>query len=370
MLGKSQMSALILATQNEKGKAERAQGFCNEFCSESARQKFIFGRNVYAKSVASQVAISGFIDDYTDDEAFLGLPVVKTEDVPKNALVLIASGGRPLSAKRRLDGFGLECLDYFAFHKFSGLSLTPVVFNEGFEEDFKTNEAEYEWIYNLLYDEESRAIFRKLVSFRLKYDIDFLNGFTARENSQYFEDFLQLRPEGETFVDVGGYNGFNSLQFIRLCPEYNAVHVFEPEPDNYEACVRNLSPYANSHCHQLGLSSKKGTLKLQPQGSGSRISEHGSAVIHIDKLDSILPEGDTATLIKIDIEGAEIPAIEGSSDIIRRHHPRLALCIYHNVGDFWRIPKKVLSIQDKYKIYLRHYTESIYETVMFFIPER
>ena len=363
------MSALILATQNEQEKAERAERFCSEFCGAGTRQKYIFGRNVYAKSVASQIGISGFIDDYTDDEAFLGLPVVKTEDVPKNALVLIASGGRPLSAKRRLDGFGLESLDYFAFYKFSGLPLAPVVFNEGFAEDFKINEAEYDWIYNLLQDEPSRETFRKLVSFRLKYDIDFLSGFTPRENSQYFEDFLQLRPQGETFVDVGGYNGFNSVQFIGLCPGYNAIHVFEPEVDNYQACGKNLSSYANIYCHQLGLSNKKGTLKLQPQGSSSKISDHGSTVIHIDKLDSVLPDHHTATFIKIDIEGAEIPAIEGSTNIIQRHRPRLALCVYHNVGDFWRIPKKVLSIQDKYKIYLRHYTESIYETVMFFIPE-
>ena len=364
------MSALILTMENEHESTERARQFCAEFRSPSNRQKYVFGRNVYAKSVAKFVKLSGFIDDYTSDDSFLGLPILKTEDVHKHALVLIASGGKPLSAKRRLDAFGLQCLDYFAFYKFSGLPLTSVVFNAGFEKEFQDNKAEYEWIYGLLHDETSCSIFRKLVSFRLKYELDLLSGFTSRESNQYFEDFLQLRPHGETFVDVGGYNGFNSLEFIRLCPGYDAVHIFEPEPDNYQTCVRSLGPYANVHCHQMGLSNSKGVLKLAAQGSGSKISDCGSTIITVDKLDDVLPDRDAPTFIKMDIEGSEIAAIEGSSNTIKTHHPRLALCIYHNVGDFWRIPKLVLSLRDDYSIYLRHYTESIYETVMYFIPKK
>ncbi len=363
------MSALILTAQDELGNTERARRFCDEFCNPGSRQKYIFGRNVYAKSVSKFVEISGFIDDHTNDDSFLGLPIFKTEDVHKNALVLIASGGKPFSARRRLDSFGLQSLDYFAFYKFSGLPLTSIVFNEGFSEDFQANEAEYEWIYSLLRDDTSRSIFRKLVSFRLKYELDLLSGFTSRESEQYFEPFLQLRPQGETFVDVGGYNGFNSLEFIRLCPEYGAVHIFEPEPNNYQSCVKSLRPYANVYCHQMGLSNKKEILKLDAQGSGSKISDLGSIIITVDKLDDVLSDEDKPSFIKMDIEGAEMSAIEGSSNTIKTHHPRLALCIYHNVGDFWRIPKKVLSIRDDYNIYLRHYTESIYETVMFFVPK-
>ncbi|SEK36001.1 FkbM family methyltransferase [Nitrosovibrio tenuis] len=363
------MSPLILPSQNEHSNTARAKQFCEEFCGASSRQKFVLGRNIYAKSVVDQVGISGFIDDYTDDDAFLGLPVVKTEDVPKNALVLISSGGKPLSAKRRLDGLGLQSLDYFAFFKFSGLPLTSVVFNEGFAEEFQDNEAEYEWIYSLLHDETSRSIFKKLVSFRLKYELDLLSGFTSRESSQYFEDFLQLRPQGETFIDVGGFNGFNSLEFIRLCPGYDEIHIFEPEPDNYRASLESVGSYANVHCHQMGLSNSEGVLKLAAQGSGSKISDCGSTIITVGRLDDVLSDRNTPTFIKMDIEGSEIAAIEGSNNIIKTHHPRLALCIYHNVGDFWKIPKVVLSMRDDYTIYVRHYTESIYETVMFFIPK-
>ncbi len=40
------------------------------------------------------------------------------------------------------------------------------------------------------------------------------------------------------------------------------------------------------------------------------------------------------------------------------------------VDDFWRIPEQVLSYRDDYNIFLRHYTEGVSETVMFFIPKQ
>ena len=59
-------------------------------------------------------------------------------------------------------------------------------------------------------------------------------------------------------------------------------------------------------------------------------------------------------VLKMDIEGAECQALEGARQTIAQCHPRLAICVYHNVGDFYRIPRLVLSIRSDYDIYLRH----------------
>lgn len=360
---------MILTVPGEAERAAAAQRFCAEFQAAGPRPKYLLGRNVYAESVAKHVALAGFVDDFTSDASYLGRPVIRSQAVPANALVLNAAGGRPLSAKRRLDELGLENLDYFAFAKYAGLPLIPVVFNEGFSEEFPANEAEYRWIEERFSDELSCSLFRKLVSFRLKNDLELLRGFEAREHAQYFEDFLNLRADGETFIDVGGYDGATSREFMRLCPGYRAVHVFEPEPLNFGKCMSTLGSFANVHCHPLGLSDARRTLRLAAQGSGSKIVADGALVIEVDRLDDVL--GDSVpTLIKIDIEGEEAAAIAGAQLTIAKHHPRLAICVYHRAGDFWRIPLQVLAIRDDYDIYLRHYTESIYETVMFFMPRR
>lgn len=359
---------MILSTPGEAERSAAAQRFCAEFMAAGPRPKYLLGRNVYAESVAKHVDLAGFVDDFTGEASYLGRPVIRSQDIPSDALVLNAAGGRPLSARRRLDELRLANLDYFAFTKYAGLPLTPVVFNEGFGEDFQAHAAQYHWIEGRFYDELSCSLFRKLVSFRLKYDLELLRGFEAREHAQYFEDFLSLQPDGETFVDVGGYDGATSREFMRRCPGYRAVHVFEPEPQNYRKCVAALGSFANVHCHPLGLSDGKRSLRLTAQGSGSKIVADGAVVIEVNRLDDVL--GEAPTLIKIDIEGEEAAAIAGARRTIAAHHPRLVVCVYHRAGDFWRIPRQVLAIRDDYDIYLRHYTESIYETVMFFMPRK
>ncbi|MEQ9566287.1 MAG: FkbM family methyltransferase, partial [Pseudomonadales bacterium] len=61
-------------------------------------------------------------------------------------------------------------------------------------------------------------------------------------------------------------------------------------------------------------------------------------------------------------------ALRGARHTILEHHPKLAICVYHRADDFWKIPETVFSIRDDYDLYLRHYTEGVTETVMFFIP--
>lgn len=362
------MSNLLLANTPDANTMESVLEFCTEFCRSASRPKFIFGRNIYAASVAKQVSVVGFIDEYADVSTHLGRPIVALSDVPKDALVLSVSGGRPFSAKRRLDGVGLRNLDYFAFYRYSGLALTPMRFNEGFEEEFRANEAQYSWIYGLLRDEESKRIFRRLVSFRYYYNLEHLDGFTWKEDVQYFEPFLSLKGIGETFIDVGGFDGYTSAEFMKRYPGYRAVHVFEPDPGNFEKCVSRVGLNRDVVCHPFGLSRGHALLKLEVQGSGSRVSERGSIEVTVDALDEVLH--DVPTFIKMDVEGAEMDAIEGARETIFAHHPTLAISVYHKPGDFWRIPRLVFSIRDDYEVFIRHYTECIYETVMFFVPIR
>ena len=45
----------------------------------------------------------------------------------------------------------------------------------------------------------------------------------------------------------------------------------------------------------------------------------------------------------------------------------MAICIYHNQEHFWKVPELVLRLNPEYKIYIRHYTEGLRETVMYFV---
>ena len=179
--------------------------------------------------------------------------------------------------------------------------------------------------------------------------------------------FLELKPKDEIFVDVGCFDGFTTIEFIKRCPDYKAIHVFEPDPMNMSIIKDRLKEFSRINYHDYALSNETQTLKFKSNGSSSCLSSDGEIEIKCIRLDDVLQT--PFSFLKMDIEGAEAIAIEGAKQSIINHHPRLAISVYHRFDDLWRIPQQVLSYRDDYQVFIRHYTEGVTETVMFFVPK-
>ena len=337
----------------------------------SNRPRFILGRNIYAKSVAELITVDGFIDEYTSEEMFMGKPIITNlAFIPQNAIVLSCNvHGRPITVQNKLQELLVETIDYFAFLKYCKLPIKSIDYWKDFADYYLKNKDSYSSLYNSLADEESKNTFEKIVNFRLSYDLSFMDGFTNCEYRQYFEDFLQLQPNGEVFVDVGGYDGYTSKEFIKRCPQFEKIYFFEPESKNINTAKNELQKYSNIVFFEKGLSNRTETLRFEHEkGSGSKVSETGSTIIEVDCLDNLIK--DRVTYIKMDIEGSESIALEGAKQTILNYHPRLAICVYHKPNDLIDIPNQVLAIRKDYTIYLRQYTEGTDEIVMFFMPKK
>lgn len=344
-----------------------ATEFCRSFVNASSENRGILGRNEYAEGIAGQVEVGFFIDDFTEVTEYLGKPVIKTDQVPRHALVVSTLLGKPLTGERHLSGAAIRHLDYFAFHKHSGFDLPPVRFWGDFKKEYKDNQEKYRWVESRLSDADSLLTFRKIINFRLSGNLSYMEGFSDRQKEQYFENFLELKTTGEVFVDIGGYDGYTSLEFIRRCPDYDAVYFFEPNAVNMALAKENLCGHDNVCFFQMGLSNQAETLYFSSEGSVFSQSKDGNVAVNVDTLDRLV-DG-KVTFIKMDIEGAEGKALEGARDKIKADHPILAICVYHRHADLRIIPEQVLSMRDDYRVYLRHYTEGVVETVMFFVPK-
>ena len=74
-------------------------------------------------------------------------------------------------------------------------------------------------------------------------------------------------------------------------------------------------------------------------------------VIRTISLDAFLQD-ERVTFIKMDIEGAELEALQGAERVIRECKPKLAVSIYHKKEDIWEIPHLILTYCPDYRFYL------------------
>ena len=237
---------------------------------------------------------------------------------------------------------------------------------DGFGEEISLNFEKFNFIYERLSDELSKHHFFNIINFKYSSVLSYLRGFKMAQEEQYFESFLNL-PQKPIFVDAGGYTGDTALKFIELYKDFEKIFLFEPETCNLAQAKCNLSAYKNIVFFQKGLSDRTQTLKFSANASASAINEKGELNIEVARLDDLLG-GERVDFIKMDIEGAEGAAIVGASECIKHHHPTLAICVYHNKDDFYKIPGQILALRDDYKLYFRHYTQGVDESVMYFVP--
>mgnify|MGYP003582806790 CR=1 FL=1 len=175
---------------------------------------------------------------------------------------------------------------------------------------------------------------------------------------QYQTDGFRVRP-GDVVIDAGGFVGDTAALFCAKTGGDCQVHAFELLDENIALFDYNnaLNGIADRVVvNRLALSDRSGDevvirqARLQGatsvgggDGPGERIStitlDHYVAQRGLERVD----------LIKMDIEGSEIPALNGAMQTIRRFRPKLALCLYHKWDDVLTIPRFIASIGLDYR---------------------
>ncbi len=139
-----------------------------------------------------------------------------------------------------------------------------------------------------------------------------LRGSTGR---QYFDLF----PAGtdEVFVDGGAYDGTTSIDFIEWANgKYKKIYVFEPLAEMKNEIEHRLEGYENIAYYGKALWDKKETICFSEDATGSSINGNGQVNIETTSIDSVIPASDKVTFIKMDIEGAELKALQGAAKTI------------------------------------------------------
>ncbi len=198
------------------------------------------------------------------------------------------------------------------------------------------------------------------------------------------EDNMYLPPDFPafdrpiTFVDGGAFIGDTCAHMLDHGVELKRYIAFEPDQTNLTrlmAYVDRSSPSARRlhPCPWWPVRhAARHTAFAGSKGPSSRLVENAPAAaaatttIRCVALDDVLP-GLIPDFIKLDIEGAEMAALNGMKRTLTRARPRLTVCLYHRPQDIWEIPAFVSQIYDK--VYIRQHGAFGWDTVLYALPE-
>jgi FkbM family methyltransferase len=194
------------------------------------------------------------------------------------------------------------------------------------------------------------------------------SGQLIDSGAQYFPDDLFQLSGNEVFVDCGAYDGDTIAEFRRATgDEFAKIVAFEPDPQNFRTLERSINGDPRIRLHPHGTGARTETARFILAGTGSRVSSEGNCEIKIVTLDDAL-EGIAPTYMKLDIEGSEPATIEGGSKTIRRHRPKMAVCLYHAPNHFWMIPLRLNELLPDSRFTLRTYCADGWDCVCYCIP--
>ena len=347
-----------------------------ELLSNPAAGLFIWGKGVYARILAGYLKDMGItkepvwvVDDayYKGSEGDDTIPfshLLETIE-EKDALVYgIYDYAAYCSMKKEYSGI----LKHFYDLHFVVVNNSIVKWNRNYVEEHLSL---YQKTYGMLGDELSRITMRNYINAAVAGSFDELYEECHRDRA-YFNE-LTAGTGVKMLIDCGAYDGDSIHDFITVFPEYESITAFEPDRKNVEKIhdrekresIKNLTVY------DKGVYSETKTLFFEEEGkSSSHLSESGGSRIEVMKIDELsIPEGKKA-LIKMDIEGSELSALEGAAETIKRLHPCLTICVYHKQEDLIEIPPYINSLvgEGVYEYYLRYHGADLAELVFYAIP--
>ncbi|MCW8306056.1 FkbM family methyltransferase [Acidiphilium sp. PA] len=186
-------------------------------------------------------------------------------------------------------------------------------------------------------DVSSDIVITDLPDFRIVSDVtDDAIGKIVRE-SVYEPDvsaiFRRTLRQGMGVLDIGANIGYFSMLSAAIVGPSGQVFAVEPNQQNARLleASRRLNDFGQITLIHAAAGAKTGILSLHTShstGTTSGVPDEIGAlltarIVPCLALDSIIPADRRIDLIKIDVDGAEYPAMQGCEQIIRRHRPAI-----------------------------------------------
>lgn len=301
---------------------------------------------------------------------------------PETHLVLITSETSSIYSATR----SIQLIDDFDIFYFNVLSDK---FFSYFADQLYANLDRIKEVEKILEDDLSKKVYREVIYRRMIGATGEFKSLKKADNPQYiFLPMFQKMNDKEVFLDCGGYVGDSVEKFVLSfgdkvrkiysfeCLEENILKLRQTEERLKEMGWKGelvIVPHAVSDKNEKVIFNN---LEGCPEGGylpetrltmpyNDKLAPANTFEVEAKTIDDFVPQEERITLIKMDIEGAEYAALKGAKKIIQVHKPRLAISIYHNPCDYWRICKLIQEFYPGYRFAVRHHQNNHLDTVLY-----
>lgn len=333
-----------------------------------------FGRLVANVCLAQGIKVNGFIQTSPTSSNLLGVPIITWNDLSKRDRIIpliigIFNRDSPLDELVTIaknSGFERIILPWDIAEQFgSKLGWNYWLAGSNF---LRSYSKDLNWLYERLQDDASRNCLERVVNFRLGLDLNYAS--FRHKSKQYFNELTIPKLKGKEldFLDGGAFNGDNLKQLSKITKIHQAW-LFEPDIQNFKNMVAKVNrAKLPGYCLPLGLSNCNKNIKFfGGSGEDAHIDLNGNNHITTVSIDDFL-SGQKVDLVKLDVEGSEIPALEGAIKTISNFKPILALSCYHHPTDLWILPRLIDKICKAYNFYFLQHCNNSFDLVLYGIP--
>lgn len=347
----------------------------NLFDQINAEGIFIFGAHKVGANLKKEcdkknIRTIGFFDndDSKENQKLHNLKIFKPDsENTKNKFIVVASGRYSNQIIKQLSQYNCTPINIHKFQYLFNLRHQAESSFKNFKNSLHLNKDNVLMAFNRLCDDESKQTFIGLLKLRIELEISYTDSFKCDFNDEYIDSKFISKEDMTSFIDVGAYDGDTLDRIERKLAPAKIAHLFEPEIAPY---IRGLSKYKERdsiYIFNFGLSDKMHKVSYESEYTFDSPNNNQIATsptiqfLELDKLRIHEP-----SFIKIDVEGGELNVLRGAQETIKKYKPKLAVCAYHRASDYWEIIKYVTNLNQYYKVGMRHYSDILDDTTLYF----
>ena len=160
------------------------------------------------------------------------------------------------------------------------------------------------------------------------------------------ESLIQL---GDTVVDVGACNGTYTSLFSSILGSTGKIYCIELFPPNFQRLEMRFGHFKNIEFVNAAISDKVGREDIYVGHTNEEHNIVGHDMSHCPvakvgeikstTLDELLKDEKEISLVKIDVEGAELKVLHGMKEVIKRTK---SILIENHLDDIWPEIRKIL----------------------------